>query len=624
MTHEPKERTRSQAELAQEPITLGILQTGDVHRDLEAAHGAYPEMFTRLLQPAAPELRFEVFRALDGALPARVEACDAYLVTGSKFGVYDPEPWIAPLEAFLRAAHKAGVPLIGVCFGHQILAQALGGVVRKSEKGWGLGAHAYEAAPSAAAPELGAALTLHAVHQDQVIEPPAGATVLAQSTFCPVAALSYGPAAAPSAISIQPHPEFDAPFVAALLERRRADGGMPAEAVERGLESLGAPVANAEIAAWMARFLRQSVGARRAGAARDAARQPGSSAAAHHAETDYAETNDAATHDAATHDAATDDAADATEEAPRADGGRSRSLAATGVGFVAVLLWSLLALFTVGAGPTPPFQLIAICFFIGGAIGLADLARRGRPLSAAFAGSAKSWALGVGGLFGYHFFYFTALQNAPPAEAGLIAYLWPLLIVLLAAPAPGERLRLGHALGALFGFVGAALILGPAAERFTDVSGAGVGYAAALLCALLWSGYSVLNRVVGEAPTEAVAGLCFAASALGAFSHLGFSLLGLEETRWPSGATEWLAIIGLGLGPVGLAFYVWDYGCKHGDLQLLGVLSYAAPLLSTLILIAAGVAEAGPALIGAAALIVLGSLLAATASLRAQRGAAAS
>ena len=287
---------------------------------------------------------------------------------------------------------------------------------------------------------------------------------------------------------------------------------------------------------------------------------------------------------------------------------------ATAIGFIAVLLWALLALFTVGAGPVPPFQLIALCFFIGGWIGIADLLRRGAPLRAGFVAPLKVWALGVGGLFGYHFFYFTALQNAPPAEAGLIAYLWPLLIVLFSAFAPGERLRPAHVLGAAMGFAGAALILGPAAERFLDLGGAGLGFAAALLCALLWSSYSVASRVVGNAPTTVVTGFCFAASLLGAVSHLGFVRLGLEETRWPASSLEWLSVLGLGLGPVGLAFYVWDHGCKHGDIQLLGVVAYAAPLLSTLILIGAGLAAASSALLSAAGLIVAGSLIAASAS----------
>lgn len=283
---------------------------------------------------------------------------------------------------------------------------------------------------------------------------------------------------------------------------------------------------------------------------------------------------------------------------------------ATAIGFVAVLLWSLLALFTVGAGPVPPFQLTAICFLVGGLIGIADMLRRGLNPARVLAQPARVWALGVVGLFGYHFFYFTALQNAPPAEAGLIAYLWPLLIVLFSGLLPGERLGPAHVAGALAGLGGAALLIGGRAA-FGLGPGHLFGYGAALLCALIWSGYSVLSRVVGEAPTHAVAGFCLAVAALSALAHLG-----LEQTRWPAGALAWVSVLGLGLGPVGLAFYVWDIGVKRGDIQLLGVSAYAAPLLSTLVLVAAGFAEATWRLALAAALITAGAALASWGSAR--------
>ena len=305
-----------------------------------------------------------------------------------------------------------------------------------------------------------------------------------------------------------------------------------------------------------------------------------------------------------------------------ASASETRSLSrttATAIGFLAVLLWALLALFSAAAGPVPPFQLTAMSFLIGGLIGLIDIRRRGAPLSRAYAHPAKVWAIGVLGLFGYHFFYFNAVQNAPVAEAGLIAYLWPLLIVLFAALLPGERLRLGHVVGAALGLAGAALLLAPVdAEgwpRFAFSLGPdgayALGFGAAIACALIWSSYSVASRWVGEAPTDAVAGFCLVAALLGAVAHLA-----LETTRWPETPRAWAAVIGLGLGPVGAAFYVWDIGCKRGDIQLLGVAAYAAPLLSTLALIVAGFAEPHPILLAAAGLIVLGSLIAAAASLR--------
>ena len=292
------------------------------------------------------------------------------------------------------------------------------------------------------------------------------------------------------------------------------------------------------------------------------------------------------------------------------DPARSR---ATAIGFTAVLSWALLALLTVASGAVPPFQLAALCFLIGGLIGLADIARRGASLGRALAQPGRVWALGVGGIFGYHFFYFTALRNAPPAEAGLIAYLWPLLIVLFSGLLPGERLRPLHLVGAVAAFAGAALLIAPAG--FGGFAGDhALGFAAAGVCALTWSGYSVLSRLVGSAPTESVAGFCLVAAALAALCHLA-----LEATVWPSDAGEWAAVIGLGLGPVGGAFYVWDIGVKRGDIQLLGVASYAAPLLSTFALIAAGFAAPTPTLLLSAALITGGAGAAAFAGRRRSR-----
>lgn len=280
---------------------------------------------------------------------------------------------------------------------------------------------------------------------------------------------------------------------------------------------------------------------------------------------------------------------------------------ATGIGFGAVLLWSLLALLTVAVGPVPPFQLSAVCFAIGGTAGLAWIAATGR-LATAFRGVRPVvWLVGVGGLFGYHAAYFAALGLAPPAQASLIAYLWPLLIVLFSGLLPGERLRAGHVLGALVALVGAGMVVaGPGqgmAAAFLP------GYAAAAACALIWSGYSVLSRLFGTAPTETVALFCLATSALSALAHLGF-----ETTVWPASTAGWLAMVGLGLGPVGLAFYLWDIGVKKGDIQLLGTASYAAPLLSTVALVAAGFARPSPGLLAAALLITGGALVAARAS----------
>jgi drug/metabolite transporter (DMT)-like permease len=274
---------------------------------------------------------------------------------------------------------------------------------------------------------------------------------------------------------------------------------------------------------------------------------------------------------------------------------------ATLVGFVAVLLWSLLAFFTAASGTMPPFQLLAISFGIGG---LSLLVIRPKSLQA-LRQPLPVWILGIGGLFGYHFFYFFALRNAPPVEAGLINYLWPLLIVLFSALLPGEKLRWNHLAGCALALAGAVLVV-TRGQGFTFQSEYALGYGAALIAALAWSTYSVLSRRFADVPSEAITGFCLAAAALSAVCHVL-----LEQTVWPDNLWQWGAIIALGLGPVGLAFYVWDMGVKKGDIQVLGAASYSAPLLSTLILILTGYAQYSHVVLVACLLITAGAILAA-------------
>ena len=280
---------------------------------------------------------------------------------------------------------------------------------------------------------------------------------------------------------------------------------------------------------------------------------------------------------------------------------------ATAIGFVAVLLWALLALLTVGSAPVPPLLLNALCFTVGGALGLIWVMATGN-LSQLRSVGWRVYAFGTLGLFGYHALYFSALRLAPAAEAGLIAYLWPLLIVLFSGLLPGERLRRGHLVGAGLAFSGAALIItgggGPGFQtQFLP------GYGLAMLCALTWSGYSVLSRRLGNAPTSSVAIFCLATAA----ASWGLHFM-VEETVWPRDTLGWASTLALGLGPVGLAFYVWDIGVKRGDIQLLGTSSYAAPLLSTLVLVISGIAAPSWVLAISALLITGGALLAARAS----------
>lgn len=276
---------------------------------------------------------------------------------------------------------------------------------------------------------------------------------------------------------------------------------------------------------------------------------------------------------------------------------------ATAVGFIAVLLWSFLALFTVGSAPVPPLQLNAICFAIGGSIGIAWVVFTNgiTPLL------QVRWtviAFGTLGVFGYHVLYFSALRMAPAAEAGLIAYLWPLLIVLFSGLLPGESLKRGHIIGAVVSFVGAALLILGGGSGFS--ANHLVGYLLAFACALTWSGYSVMSRRFGDVPTASVAIFCLLSAILSYALHLG-----LEETIWPDSTIGWASIIALGAGPVGLAFYVWDIGVKRGNIQLLGTSSYAAPLFSTVILVLAGIASLSWSLVLAAVLITGGAWIAA-------------
>jgi drug/metabolite transporter (DMT)-like permease len=277
---------------------------------------------------------------------------------------------------------------------------------------------------------------------------------------------------------------------------------------------------------------------------------------------------------------------------------------ATLIGMVAIALWSALASLAAASGTTPPFQMTALTFAVGGLAGL--IVTLWRAELSALRQPWPVWLVGVGGLFGYHAVYFAALRKAPPEEASLIAYLWPLLIVLFSALLPGEKLRPRHLIGAALGFAGAALLIAGKAEgRALFKPHYAAGYALALACAFIWSGYSLLSRRFADVPTAAVSGFCLVTALLSALCWAAF-----ETTVWPAGPLQWAAVLALGLGPVGLAFYVWDYGVKHGDIKLLGVASYAAPVLSTLILVAAGVAAPGWSLAAACALIALGAFVA--------------
>src|ERR1700753_2755100 len=280
------------------------------------------------------------------------------------------------------------------------------------------------------------------------------------------------------------------------------------------------------------------------------------------------------------------------------------SRTATLIGLTAILMWSLLAVLTVATGKIPAFQLAAMTFAIGALVGFSTWL--GRPGAfRVLRQPALVWIVGVGGLFGYHALYFLALRFAPPAEAGVLNYLWPLLIVLFSALLPGERLAPHHVVGALLGVGGPALLFaGSRGHGFAP--GQVPGLIAAFVAAFVWAAYSVMSRRLQSVPTDAVAGFCLVTALLAAAVH-GI----VETTVWPETLMQWLAVLALGVGPVGAAFYAWDIGMKRGDIRVLGAASYATPPLSTGFLILAGFAQPSAAITIAALLIAGGGLIAA-------------
>lgn len=239
-------------------MKIGILETGRLPDELSRKHGDYPAMFERLLRSADPEIEFAVYHVTEEQLPQDIDECDAWLVTGSRHGVYDTLPWIEPLKRFLKNAYDSDIPVVGICFGHQILAEALGGRAVKSNKGWGLGVQRYTVHRKPGwMTGIDGEVSLNAIHQDQVIQLPEDAEVLAGSEFCPYAVLAYRG----SAMSIQPHPEFPADFLQDLIEHR-AVAFSEAEA-DAALASLGTPIHTRQVAEWIVRFLEERLGTHR-------------------------------------------------------------------------------------------------------------------------------------------------------------------------------------------------------------------------------------------------------------------------------------------------------------------------------------------------------------------------
>lgn len=279
-------------------------------------------------------------------------------------------------------------------------------------------------------------------------------------------------------------------------------------------------------------------------------------------------------------------------------------ISATWIGSISVVLWGTLALLTkLSGGEIPEFQLMAMTFGVAFLLMVVRWCRAGHSGARFLRQPIVAWCIGVGGLFGYHFAYFKAMTLAPAVEVSLLAYLWPLFIVLMSSFLPGESLRKQHVMGAVLALVGCWLLIGRKSGGFTLDNLE--GYLVAFSYALIWSSYSVLSRLIKSVPTDAVGWFCCVTAALALVCHLVW-----ETTVWPTGWAQWAGVLGLGLGPVGIAFFTWDYGVKHGNIQLLGILAYSAPLISVILLLVAGYGEATSAVIAASLLIVLGSLVA--------------
>jgi len=230
---------------------ITIIETGLVSPANRALYGSYPQMFERMIRAADANVTFDtVSLPVGDALPDPGHL-EAILITGSPAGVYDDLDWIAPLEAFARNAHARKVPMVGVCFGHQLIAQALGGTVRKSDKGWGLGRHVYDITGGNGLIE-GNQIALACAHQDQVITPPDGAVTILSSDFTPHAGLLYGGG---TAFSVQPHPEFGLGFAKACCAMVRSKGEAPDDVVAAAEASLAEPLESGRLGGVITRFL---------------------------------------------------------------------------------------------------------------------------------------------------------------------------------------------------------------------------------------------------------------------------------------------------------------------------------------------------------------------------------
>lgn len=272
---------------------------------------------------------------------------------------------------------------------------------------------------------------------------------------------------------------------------------------------------------------------------------------------------------------------------------------ATAIGSSSIFLWALWPSLAVFAAPTPTFQTLAIGLAVGFLVLAGLRLLRGERLADMLPGSPGLLVAGVIGVLGTNAFNFIAITRISPAQASVIAYLWPMMAILLAGTLGLRRLRPRHAVAVLLGFGGAVLVIDPFGQTSLDI----VGIGCALLAGLSWAGYTTYRMIDARGPSDAVGiyGLIAAVACLAAHSQL-------EQTHAMS-ALQILAVLGLGIAPMGLANAVWDFGVARGDARTLSVLAYGTPLVATLLLVALGLAVVTPLLLGGAALIVIGAAI---------------
>ncbi len=235
-------------------MKITIIETGYVPEPLRPRFGNYPDMFKDMFDASGRQFSYEVVKLIDGEALPSLETLEGVAITGSPAGVYEDHAWLPPLRSFIGEVHAANIPMLGICFGHQVIADALGGIVRKSEKGWGVGRHSYRVVAKPAfmadAPDL---FSIACSHQDQVIEPPAGAQVILSTPFTPNAGLFYDNG---RTLTFQPHPEFSEDYARELALMR--EGVLGADLLQTCLASFKTPSDSAALSYYIAEFFVQS------------------------------------------------------------------------------------------------------------------------------------------------------------------------------------------------------------------------------------------------------------------------------------------------------------------------------------------------------------------------------